>query len=271
MAGVLSSRQMVVEGVYFATAQTGAANFGQITRSGTITATPQGFHYHPEPSDKLVVREGMKLHEFEAIDAAGDNSAMFAANWLMAPHRLTYVHRLPDEAEVTIREEYDGQNFGVRLSGWAVVQGRRFTIELESRGVTEGGSDFQGAETRTRSAVTGAIRGDDLAIDVSEQHVNHFVSAFSTRLLPSQRGSASQLISTVASTLKFGGDIYRFQDVHVETGNREKGGETVSGGLAALRGLILRNDQRFAECSLQNGLPVAVAGGVPIPLASSTP
>ncbi|MBL9210004.1 MAG: hypothetical protein JNL92_06025, partial [Opitutaceae bacterium] len=85
MVGVMSSRSMVVEAVYFATAQTGAASFGQVTKTGTIVLTPAGAHYSPMPQDRLVVREGNRTHEFLALDALGDSSAQFPGNWLAAP------------------------------------------------------------------------------------------------------------------------------------------------------------------------------------------
>jgi hypothetical protein len=269
--GVMSSRMAVVEAVYFATAQTGSANFGQVTRTGTIVRTAIGFQYSPAPQDRLVVQDGGKAHEFLSIEAMGDSTATFAGNWLMAPHRLSYMHRLPGEAEATIKEEYDGRNFTAQVSGWAMLQGRRFEVTLASRGATQGGSDFQGSETKTISELTGTIKGDDLVVDVREQHTNVFVSAFSARMLPSQRGSANQFFSTLASVVKVGPDQYRFNNVQVEAGNREKAGQTISAGVAAVSGQIIRNDRPFANCGLQNGIPVAVANGTVIPLATAGP
>jgi hypothetical protein len=73
--------------------------------------------------------------------------------------------------------------------------------------------------------------------------------------------------STIASTAKSGGDAYRFVDVQVETGAKEKGGQS-SSGVVATSGRILRNAKPVAECALQNGVPVAVAGPTVIALAS---
>lgn len=270
MVGVMSSRSMVVEAVYFATAQTGAASFGQVTKTGTIVLTPAGAHYSPVPQDRLVVREGNRTHEFLALDALGDNSAQFPGNWLAAPHRLSYQHRVDGEAEATVREEFDGRGFAAQVTGWAVWQGRKFTVDLAARGGTQGGTDADGADTRTIYDVTGAVTGDDVSLEVRERHVSHFVSAMSLQLLPSMRGSANQLIATLGSVVRTGGENFQFKDVQVETGSREKGGQS-SGGVVAVSGTILRNDRPYAVCTLQQGVPVAVAGGSAIPLGIVPP
>ena len=67
--------------------------------------------------------------------------------------------------------------------------------------------------------------------------------------------------------MKSGRDTYRFVNVQVETGTKEKGNQT-SGGVVAVSGTVLRNDQPFAECTLQNGVPVAVAGNTVLPLGA---
>lgn len=266
VTGVMSSRTTVTEAVYFATTQTGAAMIGQVTRTGTITVTQFGAQYLPAPADKLVVRIGDKVHEFEAIEALGDSSATAAVNWLAAPHRLTYRHRMPGEAEATIVEQFDGRGFEAKVTGWAVLQGKRFTIDLLARGAMERSGDFDGQEIKTRSVLTGSVQGDGVALEVHEQHATNFASATSLRTLPSMRGSASQFIGSIASVLKTAGATYRFSNVQVESGTKEKGGST-SGGLVAVSGIILRNDQPFAQCTLQNGIPVAVAGSTVISLA----
>jgi hypothetical protein len=262
----MSSRVTVAEALYFATAQSGAAMIGQVTKTGTITLTQFGTQYSPAPADKLVVRLGAKVHEFEAIDAMGDSSATAAVNWLAAPHRLAYLHRMPGEAEARVIEQFDGQGYEAKVTGWAVLQGKRFTIDLLIRGAMQRSGDFDGQDIKTRSVLTGTVQGDDLKLEVQEQHATSFASATSLRTLPSMRGSASQFVGSIASVLSAGGATYRFSNVQVETGTKEKGGNT-SGGLVAVSGVILRNDQPFAQCTLQNGLPVAVVGTTVIPLA----
>lgn len=267
VTGVMGSRSMVTEAVYFATAQTGAATYGQVARTGTITMTPYGAKYSPMPHDKLVVREATgRVHEFEGVEAAGGQGAESAMLWLLAPHRLKYLHRVTGEAEATVTEEFNGRDFAGSVTGWAVLQGKRFTVELTLRGGTAGVSDYDGADKETLADIGGMIKGEGLALEVHERHYNHFASAVSLRTLPSMRGSANQFRSTIGNVLEFGGDKYRFNHVQVETGNREKGGQPVSAGVYAVAGTILRNDQPFAECVLNNGIPVAVAGGRAIPL-----
>jgi len=41
--------------------------------------------------------------------------------------------------------------------------------------------------------------------------------------------------------------------------------------VVAVSGTILRNDRPYAACTLQQGLPVAVAGGTAIPLGIVPP
>jgi hypothetical protein len=267
-AGVMSSRSMLAEAVYFATGQTGSAALGQITRTGTVTVTQAGAVYAASPKDKLVVKVGTQVNEFESIEAAGDNSAATATAWLMAPHRLSYKHRIPDQAEGTISEQFDGSRFEARVTGWAALAGRRYDVDLVARGSTQGQSDFDGRESETRYEVTGTIRGHDVEISVHEQDASSFASTNSVALLYSQRGWADQSRCTLASTAKCGGDVFRFENVQVESGAKEKGGQS-SSGVVATSGRILRNDTPFAECTLQNGSPVAVAGGSVIPLTGA--
>jgi hypothetical protein len=222
------------------------------------------------PQDRLVVREGNRTNEFLAVDALGDSSAQFPGNWLAAPHRLSYQHRVDGEAEAMVREEFDGRAFAAQVTGWATWQGRKFTVDLAARGGTQGGTDADGADTRTVYDVTGSVTGDDVSLEVRERHVSHFVSAMSLRLLPSMRGSANQLIATLGSVVRTGGENFQFKDVQVETGSREKGGQS-SGGVVAVSGTILRNDRPYAVCTLQQGVPVAVAGGSVFPLGIAPP
>jgi hypothetical protein len=263
--GVMTSRTMLVEAVYFATAQTGAAQTGQVTRNGTITGDQQGWRYSPAPADRLVVNFGGQVHEFAGIDAEGDSSAEFAANWLAAPHRLGYRYRMPGQVEVSVQERFDGSTFEARLIGWSALLGPRYDVDLTARGAVEGTGDADGREARTRYDVIGRIQGETLEIDVKEEHLSDFASATSLRLLTSQRGWASELRCTLASTVRSGGDTYRFLDVRMETGMKEKGGRTTSDVVSA-SGRIERNGRPFAEVELRDGLPVAIAESNVIPL-----
>jgi len=268
--GVMTSRTMLAEAVYFATAQTGAAQQGQVTRSGTITGNQHGWQYSPAPADKLVVNVGGQVHEFAGIDAQGDNTAEYAANWLAAPHRLGYRYRIPDQVEVAVQERFDGQTFEARVIGWSALLGPRYEVELTARGAVQSQGDVDGREAQMRYDVVGRIHGEGHEVDVREQHSSDFASANSLRLLTSQRGWASQLRCTIGSTVRAGGDTYRFQDVQVESAMKEKGGQTTSSVVSA-SGTIERNDQPFAEVALRAGLPVAIAGGTVIPLQIDRP
>jgi hypothetical protein len=267
-AGVMSSRSMVAEAVYFASAQTGGLLLGAITRTGTVTVTQSGAVYSPSPSTKLVVKVGDQVDEFESIDAAGGNGAATAAEWLMAPHRLSYKHRIPNQAEATVSEKFDGTRFEARLNGWATLNGIRYDVDLTSRGSTQGQGDLDGRESQTRFTITGTIHGDGVDVAVSETDSSNYASAVSIALLYSQRGWADQAKCTITSTAKAGGETFRFDDVQVESGAKEKGGRS-SSGVVATSGRILRDDKPFAECMLQNGVPVAVAGANVIPLVGS--
>src|SRR6185503_7524034 len=136
-------------------------------------------------------------------------------------------------------------------------------------GFTQGVVDADGADTKTHSDLTGSITGDDVVLEVHEQHINIFASSTSLRLMPSMRGSANQFFSTIGNVLKTGGETYRYNNIQVETGSKEKGNQG-SAGVVAVKGIILRNDRPFAECTLQNGIPIAVAGGTVIPLATAS-
>src|SRR5262245_40301172 len=83
---------------------------------------------------------------------------------------------------------------------------------------------------------------------------------FHCGLLPSQRGNASRFRRSLGNVVKSSGDTCGFINVQVESGTKEKGGQT-TGGIVVVSGAILRNEKPFAECTLQNGVPVAVDGG----------
>lgn len=263
--GVMTSRTMLTEAVYFATAQTGAARPGQVTQSGTITGDQHGWQYSPAPSDRLVVNVGGQVHEFQGIDAQGDDTAEFAANWLAAPHRLAYRYRMPDLVEVAVQERFDGHSFEASVIGWSALLGPRYEVELTARGAVQTVGGVDGREARTRYEVSGRIHGEGHEIDVLEQHFSDFASSNSLRLLTSQRGWASQLRCTIASTVRSGGDTYRFDDVQVESGAKEKSGQTTI-SVVSTSGTIQRNGRPFAEVELRAGRPVAMAGSTVIPL-----
>lgn len=264
-AAAYSSRSTVTEAVYFACAQTNAAWTGQVTTTGTITLSPIGAQYAPAPTDKLVVRAGAEVHEFEAITANGNNQADSAATWLQQPHRLTYLHRLPGKAEARVDEQFDGAQFSAHVTGWAELGGARYEVDLTARGASSGSGDFDGRQSQTRYDLTGTLRGNGVEVDVREQHTTEFASATSLRLLYSQRGWASQFRATLGSTVRSGGVAWQFADVQVETGAKEKGGQQTS-DVVAVTGTILRDGHAFAQCTLQGGVAVATTGAGAIPL-----
>ena len=264
-AGVMASRSAVTESVYFASGQTGSLLLGQPTKTGTITVTQSGSQYSPSPADRLIVRLGAAVHEFVNIDAEGGGQAPTASGWLAAPHRLSYLHRMPGQAEATITESFDGRTFDSRITGWTTIQGQRYDIDLTSRGQTAGVRENDGRETQTTYELSGTIRGGAVDLDVHEQHSEQFASTYSLALLYSQRGYASQFRAAMTSTLRTGGDTFTFSNVQVESGAKEKGGQA-SSGLASVSGDVLRNGRPFATCTLLDGRPVAVAGGRAISL-----
>lgn len=255
--GVMESRSMVTEAVYFATQQTGSAALGQVTSTGTVQVSQFGAAYQPQPSDRLVVAIGDTRHEFHGVQAQGDSSQQFATNWLAAPHRLAYTHRLDGAGEVRIEETFDGRGFVASVTGWSTIAGQRCQFELTARGGTQGGPDWQGADRTTQYELTGSLRGEDLVVDVHETHGTRSVAALGLSLLPSQRGTASRTLSRIDSTAKLAGAEYHFVSVQAESGSKEKGGQS-TGGVVALTGTVTRNGQPFGDCNLQGGLPVLV-------------
>src|SRR5436190_361965 len=49
---IYQSRSMVAEAVYYATAATGAAQFGRVMSTGTIVVSALGTNYAPSPADR---------------------------------------------------------------------------------------------------------------------------------------------------------------------------------------------------------------------------
>ncbi len=247
------SRAMVVEAVYQATALSGAAQMGRITNTGTLSPGYGGaFQYSPQPADRLVVHYGGQVHEFVVHEANGSSQAATSDDWILSPHQLRYSHRMGSEVEVEARVRFDGSAFEASMRGWAIQQGARYDLDLQSNGRTGGVRDYDGQDIQTAYDLVGTIRGGGLSLNVAERHTSSFVSATSLRSLPSQRGSASQASATLSSTLEFGGASYQFQNVQVESGSRSRGGQD-SGGVTGVSGSVLRNGQSFGQFGLQGG------------------
>lgn len=263
--GVYSSRSMLVEGVYFATAQSGAGMRGQITSTGTITLSQIGAQYDPTPTDRLIGKIENQVHEFVLSKANGNNMADSAISWLASPHELEYTHTIPNQAEAHVSVKFDGRNFEVAVTGWAKLLGQRYDVNLAARGGTQGVRDFDGQDIDTQYQLTGTVKGNGVEVDVQETHVIKLVSATSLQTLPSMRGTASQLRCVLNSVVRDGKDSYRFNNVQVEAGTKEKGGQS-SAGIVAASGSILKNDRPFGECSVQNGALVVIVGNTALPI-----
>jgi len=268
--GLMSSRSMMVEGVYFATAQTGAAQLGQVTSTGTVTLSQLGALYEPTPSDRLIAKIGNQTHEFRLLAAEGNNMAATAASWLLAPHRLEYTHRIPDRADIKISEQFDGTQFEVALKGWSVLGGKKYDLDLTATGGTQGDRDTNGQETRTQYQLTGTVRGEGFEVDVRETNAIHFASATSLYLLHSQRGSATQVRSVIDSAVRMGKSTIQFNSLQVETGHKEKGFNE-SAGIVSASGTVSRDGAAFGQLTLQNDAPVIAtpSGVIPVTLDTS--
>jgi len=255
---VTSSRGMIVEAVYYATAMSGAGQFGQVTSTGTIDVTQAGAQYQPTPADKLVVNMGGMKHEFVLKNAQGNNAAGTAAEWLLAPHILQYTHTMADQAEAEVSVQFDGQRFEATVKGWAMLAGRKFDVDMGASGGTAGARDFRGQDTQTQYTLTGTITGEGMEIGVNEQHTVAVVSQNLPGMLQSQRGSASQFNAIVNNSLTCEGRTYVFQGLRAQLNMKDKGGNQ-SSDLVGLEGTILRDGQPFATCGLQSGIPIAMA------------
>jgi hypothetical protein len=86
-----------------------------------------------------------------------------------------------------------------------------------------------------------------------------------SRLLPSQRGSASRFNGTINNTLRSGDIEYKLENVHVQTDMVQRRGEG-SAGLTDFGGQILRNGRLLGQCVLQAGQAFLDTGAARIPL-----
>lgn len=254
-ANLYLSRAMVVEAVYQATVLSGAATMGQVANTGTLSPGYGGaFQHSPQPSDRLVVHYAGQVHEFVVHEAVGNPQALTSDQWLLSPHQLRYSHRLGDLAEAEISVRFDGASFETDVTGWTTQWDRRYEMSLQSTGRTGGVRDFDGQDIQTTYTLVGQIEGDGLSLLVNEQHTSSLVSAQSLRLLPSQRGAASQSTAQLANALTLDGAVYQMQDVRVEMGTQARGGQG-SAGTTGLTGVLLRDNTQFGTFALQGGRP----------------
>ncbi len=258
------SRLLVVEAVFQATILSGSA-FGQIVNTGTLVVASTGVHYQPTPTDRLIVKLGEQTHEFVVKEAQGNTAAPSAMAWLLSPHVLSYTHRLPDQAQAEISVRFDGYNFGVKVQGWSMLKGERFTADLAASGQSSMVRDFHGQQVRTEYHLRGKIQGAGLDLNVDEQHVFSMAAASSLRLLPSQRGSASRFTGTLNNELQVGDNRYKLDAVEITTDMKARGGQG-SAGVTSAKGQVLLNGKHFGTCVLQAGQVVLKTKRGPIKL-----
>jgi hypothetical protein len=260
------SSTLVVEAVYQATALSGSGYSGQITNTGTLTTEFGGLQYLPQPADRLILRLGQESHEFVIREAQGNSMAPTAAEWLISPHVLRYGHVLPGQAEVELAVQFDGVNFQSEVVGWYVQSGERFDLDLVASGRSVTQRDMTGQEVRTDYDYSGTISGDGFSLEVSEHHTFSLAAAsHPSRLLPSQRGSASRFNGTINNVVKRGGVESRFVDVQVQTDVMGRGG-TGTAGLTHLSGQVSRDGNVIGQCVLQTGQAFLDTGSTRIPL-----
>ena len=265
------SRSLVVEAVFQATALSGAGMYGQVTSAGTLTTEYGGLQYLPQPMDRLILRLGSETHEFVLQDVQGDMQAQTAASWLSMPHILRYTHAMPGQAEAEFSVEFDGSNFRSQATGWYQQSGLRYDFDLVAVGQSLSQRDMTGQEVRTEYDFSGTISREDIAVEVSEHHVSTLAAAsHPSRLLPSQRGSASRFSGIINNVVRRGEAEWRFVDVQVQTDMMERGG-TGSAGLTHLGGQVLRNGNFLGQCVLQNGGAFLDTGNARLPLDIQVP
>src|SRR5262249_17524241 len=147
----------------------------------------------------------------------------------------------------------------VKAAGWTKLNGQRFDINLSAAGQTGGEREADGQDTTTAYDLTGMISGNGCDIHVNQRVIMRIVSSYSLRMLTTQRGTATQINSTLNNTLQCGTESFAFNDVQVQSESTDKGGNSRS-GVTAAAGVITRDGQPFATVGLQNGMVFAVAG-----------
>ncbi|MCB9869086.1 MAG: hypothetical protein H6837_04460 [Planctomycetes bacterium] len=264
------SRALVVEAVYQASQLSGGAVLGRVVNTGTLRQGPAGMQYSPEPTDKLVVHLGTQVHEFVVRDAQGNRSAATADEWLLSAHRLRYRHRVEGQGDVELSVAFDGSRFEASVKGTSSQAGEPLQIDLRSVGQSVGERDLTGQDLTTRAELSGTIRGKGVEVDVHETHRSRLVSATSTRLLWSQRGSASRLTATSGSTVRAGGSSFTFRGVEVVTDVANKGG-TDSSGVVQASGHVERGGEPFGTVALVHGRVVlkTATGAIPLDLGGT--
>lgn len=261
----LGSRAMVVGAVYAATALSGAQGSGRIVSTGTLRVVGEQATYAAQPTDRLVVLMSGKRHEFVLKNAQGDAAAADATAWLLSPHRLTYHHSIQGEAEGDFDMRYDGSSFTVKMEGKATFDGCPTEIHLQATGATGGTRDVHGHELQTRYEMTGTLRGDGFLVNVQEAHTMTSVSAQSLSTLPSMRGSASRVATTLGSNLVSGGHTFRFENVQAQSDFKEKGGHTVNQE-STTSGTVSCDGAAYGQCAMVGGVPVVSSQRAVLPL-----
>jgi hypothetical protein len=260
------SKSLVVEAVYQATALSGSGLYGQITNTGTLTTEFGGLQFLPQPADRLVVRLGEESHEFVVREAQGNLQAPTAAEWLISPHVLRYRHVLPGQAEVELAVQFDGVNFQSEVAGWYLQSGHRYDLDLIATGQSVTQRDMTGQEVRTEYDYSGTISREGFSLEVSEHHTFSLAAAsHPSRLLPSQRGSASRFNGTINNVVRSGGTESKFVDVQVQTDMMARGG-TGTAGLTHLSGQVSRDGTTLGRCVLQTGQAFLDTGSTRLPL-----
>ena len=256
------SRYLAVEAVYQATIHSGGAQMGRIVNTGTLSQGLGGqWQYSPQPSDRLVVNLGAEqTHEFVIQNAQGNTQAADAMTWLMSPHVLQYVHRLPGKAEGNVAIQFDGSQFEVQVQGWQMQSGTRYDVNLRGKGKTVGSRDFGGQNWEARYTLTGTITGGGVEVEVNEQHTSAMGAFNSPRALPSRRGSSGQINAVINNVARIGGAEYRFQNVQVKSGTSVRGQGAGRAGVSGTQGHLLLNGAPFGPIVYQGGRSSVLTG-----------
>jgi hypothetical protein len=264
---VSQSREMVVEAVYQATALSGAGRFGRIASTGTIEVRGDDARYVPTPRNRLVVKLEGYTHEFTIKEAQGNNMASTSTQWLLEPHILRYVHKIPGMSEAEISERFDGTRFTATVKGWYKYKDERFDLNLSSSGGASGERDYHGQDTQVKYNIKGRVHGAGMEVLVDERHAEKTVSATNLRLLYSMRGSASRFNATINNVLRFEGKEYKLENVKVQTESKTKGGVS-SFAVTGFEGKVLQDGEPFGECvmHMEEGVLKTSSGAIALKL-----
>lgn len=216
--GILSDAETLLERAIDA-ARIASEEAGRPTLTGRLSQRAPGSSeviYAPSDDEHLTLdvfaEDGAPLRIVLRFDRA-QGQGRFPAEILGADHDLAVYAFINGVWDATVESRRAGAEIAIVVSGAVTRDGRALEVALRFSGTRRGEVDSTGSSSQVSLTGTGAIRGPDLDVEVSE--------TFEAEVVTAGGDSATASTSRVAHVARLFGRTYRYEDVVVRRNFRD--------------------------------------------------